>query len=106
MPPRKRSSASLDAAARDSLPIPLVAVLFRGAVEIPMSHVSVRVAWHDTDWTGRVCASPMTNHSCLVLKNVKEKKRPLAQEELAGTPWADIEDADDLPPCVNERAGF
>src|SRR3954447_26016886 len=71
-----------------------------------MSHLSVRVAWHDTDWTGRVCASPATNHSCLVLKNVKEKKRPLDLEELAGAPWADIEDADDRPPCVNERAGF
>src|SRR4051812_1072776 len=80
--------------------------LSSGAVEIPMSHVSVRVAWHDTDWTGRVCTSPATNHSCLVLKNVKEKKRPLAEQEVAGTAWADIEETDDLPPCVNERAGF
>ena len=83
-----------------------MADLASGAVSIPMSHVSARVAWHDTDWTGRVCASPATNHSCLVLKNVKEKKRPLAEEELAGTAWADLDDSGDLPPCVNERAGF
>lgn len=80
--------------------------LSSGAVEIPMSHASVRVAWHDIDWTGRVCASPATNHSCLVLKNVKENKRPLAEEKIAGTAWGEIEKADDLPPCVNERAGF
>ena len=80
--------------------------LSSGAVEIPMSHLSVRVAWHDTDWTGRICASPVTNHSCLVLKNVKEKKRPLAEQALAGTLWTDIDEPVDLPPCVNERAGF
>jgi hypothetical protein len=83
-----------------------VANLSSGAVEIPMSHVSVRVAWHDTDWTGRVCASPTTNHSCLVLKNVKENKRPLAEEQVRGIPWSEIEKPDDRPPCVNERAGF
>ena len=53
--------------------------LSEGAVELPMSHVSVRVAWHDTDWTGRVCASPETNHACTILKNVKENKDPEAE---------------------------
>src|SRR5262245_25143012 len=80
--------------------------LSSGAVRLPMSHVSARVAWHDTDWTGRVCTAPATNHSCLVLKNVKENKRPLAEAELAGMPWADIVDHQARPPCVNERAGF
>lgn len=42
-----------------------------------MSHVSVRVAWHDTDWTGRVCAEPGANYCCTILKNVKENKIPL-----------------------------
>ena len=59
-----------------------MAVLSRGAVELPMSHVSVRVAWHDTDWTGRVCASPETNHACTILKNVKENKDPVAEAEV------------------------
>ena len=80
-----------------------MAVLSRGAVELPMSHVSVRVAWHDTDWTGRVCASPETNHACTVLKNVKENKDPEAEAEVRGKSWADV---DSVPPCVNERAGF
>ena len=95
-------TASLDAAARERYQYRM-AVLSRGAVELPMSHVSVRVAWHDTDWTGRVCASPETNHACTVLKNVKENKNPEAEAEVRGTPWADL---DSVPPCVNERAGF
>ncbi len=78
-------------------------VLSSGAVELPMAHVSARVAWHDTDWTGRVCASPATNHACTVLKNVKEKKNPEAEDEVRGQPWTDV---DSVPPCVDERAGF
>ena len=74
--------------------------LSNGAVELPLSHISVRVAWHDTDWTGRVCASPETNHACTVLKNVKENKDPVAEAQIAGRPWTEI---DELPPCVAER---
>jgi AAA domain/UvrD-like helicase C-terminal domain len=77
--------------------------LSEGAVELPLSHISVRVAWHDTDWTGRVCASPETNHSCTILKNVKERKDPVAEAQVAGQRWTEI---DALPPCVVERAGF
>lgn len=81
-------------------------VLSAGAVALPTAHVSVRVAWHDTDWTGRVCASPSTNHSCSVLKNVKENKQPSIEDDHAGVAWEDLEDPKLLPPCVNERAGF
>ena len=62
-------------------------MLSRGAVELPMSHVSVRVAWHDTDWTGRVCASPETNHACTVLPNVKDKKDAEAEAAVRGKSW-------------------
>jgi hypothetical protein len=78
-------------------------VLSDGAVELPMAHVSVRVAWHDTDWTGRVCTAPGANHSCTVLKNVKENKDSVAEQAVSGLAWTEI---DHLPPCVNERAGF
>ena len=73
------------------------------AVELPLGHVSVRVAWHDTDWTGRVCASPQTNHACTVLRNIKENNDPSAEAEVAGKPWTEVAD---VPPCVAERAGF
>ena len=75
-----------------------------GAVELPMHHVSVRVPWHDTDWTGRVCASPRTNQSCAVLNRIKKEKDPVAEAEIAGQAFGDV-DAQ-LPPCVLERVGF
>src|SRR5436190_8399500 len=78
-----------------------------GAVQLPPAHLSARVAWHDTDWTGRVCAAPGANHACAVLKNIKENKDIVTQEALAGRAWDEIDrDVDPLPPCINERAGF
>jgi ATP-dependent exoDNAse (exonuclease V) alpha subunit len=82
-----------------------LAALAEGAVELPLSHLSARVAWHDTDWTGRVCQAPAANNSCSILKNVKGKKNADVEEEDAGSLWADLA-ADRVPPCVFERAGF
>jgi AAA domain len=92
-------SASKSATTED----PSMPSLSEGAIELPLSHVSVRVAWHDTDWTGRVCASPATNHACTILKNVKDNKDPVAEADDAGRSWSEIEA---LPPCAAERAGF
>jgi hypothetical protein len=79
--------------------------LVNGAVELPAAHLSARVAWHDTDWTGRVCAAPGANHSCATLGRIEENKDADFEEEVAGRPWADLT-ADRVPPCVFERAGF
>lgn len=80
--------------------------LSTGAVDLPMAHLSARVAWHDTDWTGRVCAQPAANHACTVLRNIKERKDSDAEEAVSGQAWVNLADEDDLPPCVFERAGF
>lgn len=77
-----------------------------GAVDLPTHHLSVRVAWHDTDWTGRVCADPAANHACSVLKNIKEKKDADREASIAGSAWADGVTENDVPPCALERAGF
>jgi ATP-dependent exoDNAse (exonuclease V) alpha subunit len=76
-----------------------------GAVALPPSHLSARVPWHDTDWTGRVCAAPAANQSCTVLGRVKEEKDPDAEEAVAGKAWTDLPQ-DQIPPCLYERAGF
>lgn len=76
-----------------------------GAVQLPMQHLSARVAWHDTDWTGRVCSAPAANHACTVLRNVKERKDEDAEEADAGKAWSELP-RDRVPPCVFERAGF
>jgi hypothetical protein len=70
-----------------------------------MAHLSVRTAWHDTDWTGRVCAAPGANHACTILKNVKERKDAAALAQVAGRPWRELP-SEQRPPCVFERAGF
>ena len=82
-----------------------MSVLAGGAVELPTAHLSARVAWHDTDWTGRVCAAPAGNHSCAVLRRVQEKKNADAEEEDAGRMWGELP-PERVPPCIFERAGF
>ena len=82
-----------------------VTSLSSGAVELPMHHVSVRVPWHDTDWTGRVCAAPRTNQSCAVLNRIKKEKDPDSLAQIAETSFAELEQ-EQLPPCVLERVGF
>lgn len=76
-----------------------------GVVRLPPSHLSARVPWHDTDWTGRVCAAPAENHSCTVLGRIKEEKDPDTEEADAGAAWTDLSE-DHHPPCLLERAGF
>jgi hypothetical protein len=76
-----------------------------GAVELPRAHLSVRVPWHDTDWTGRVCEAPSANHSCTVLKNIKQNKNADWEDEDHGKRWAELV-RKRVPPCVFERAGF
>lgn len=60
--------------------------------------------WHDTDWTGRVCASPRKNLSCAVLRRIKQQKDPDAESEVAERSFDEV--SDQLPPCVLERVGF
>ena len=79
--------------------------LASGAVQLPFSHLSVRVPWHDLDWTGRVCEAPGANNACTVLKNVAQSKDSDAEEKRTGRSWTELEDAD-VPPCVFESGGF
>lgn len=79
--------------------------LSSGAVTLPTAHLSVRVPWHDTDWTGRVCSDPSGNHACTVLKNVKERKDSGAEDQDRAAAWSDLPE-DRVPPCVLERGGF
>ena len=79
--------------------------LAQGAVQLPLSHLSVRAAWNDTDWTGRVCKAPRANHACTILKNVKGKKDADTEEDDREKAWSDL-DRGRVPPCVFERGGF
>jgi hypothetical protein len=71
----------------------------------PYRHLSIRVPWHDTGWTGTVCADPLANGACLRLGRIAEGRNDPLEVQLAGTPWTELSD-DQLPPCSAERAGF
>jgi energy-coupling factor transporter ATP-binding protein EcfA2 len=73
--------------------------------KLPLSHLSVRVPWHDTAYDGRVCADPLANGACLRLLRISEQRDDAREVELAGSMWADLPLVD-LPPCSAERAGF
>ncbi|HQZ72681.1 MAG TPA: RNA helicase, partial [Anaerolineae bacterium] len=73
--------------------------------QLPLRHLSIRVPWNDTDWTGRICHKPGANMSCTVLGNIRDNRDEKAERELAGKSWEGLGEAM-LPPCVRERGGF
>lgn len=72
---------------------------------LAQQHLSIRVPWHDTDWTGRVCARPAENMACLRLERIRELRDDDKEEKSAGKAWSELTQ-EQLPPCVVERAGF
>ena len=71
---------------------------------LPLRHLSVRVAWHDTAFDGRICADPLANGACLRLKRIAEERDDAHEVALAGRSWLELEPRQ-LPPCAAERAG-
>ena len=76
-----------------------------GARRLPLHHITIRVPWHDGGWTGRVCARPLDNTSCLVLPRIGEGRRDQDEVRCAGQRLDEIAKRS-LPPCVEEKASF
>ncbi len=76
-----------------------------GARQLPLRHISIRVPWNDTDWSGHVCQKPAENIACLILQNIRKNRNDANENEIAGQSWEDLEQAQ-LPPCVSERGSF
>src|SRR5579884_106738 len=76
-----------------------------GARQLPMHHITMRVPWHDSGWSGCICANPLENTSCLVLPHVGTNKDDQLEARLAGRRLIDIGEGE-LPACVAERASF
>ncbi len=71
----------------------------------PLRHLSVRVAWHDNGWNGKVCQAPHLNHSCVKLANIAEKKNEQLEISLIGQRFCDLP-IQQRPSCFEERAMF
>jgi len=70
-----------------------------------ISHLNVRVAWHDNRWSGCVCRSPSANSFCVDLDRIREARNEQAEEAVAGQPFGTL-GANELPPCIAESAAF
>ena len=66
-------------------------------------HLTVRMAWHDSDWNGAVCRDPQSNTYCVgthsLLSGRIEKKRNLDFEKSKATQPACMLSPDKVPPC-------
>ena len=71
----------------------------------PFKHLSVRVPWHDNQWNGSICKYPKDNSSCLILKEISEKKDEMKENRLAGRSIKNLNESD-YPACICERAFF
>ncbi len=66
-------------------------------------HISMRVPWRDEPWNDKVCASPLDNSSCLLLKNIGDKRDDAWGAEVAGTSFAELADPGRLPCLFRAR---
>jgi ATP-dependent exoDNAse (exonuclease V) alpha subunit len=72
---------------------------------LPLRHISLRVPWHDSGWTGRVCEAPNLNGSCLKLKRIATSRKDAVELQVAGQPISALE-SNEWPCCVAERSTF
>jgi len=74
------------------------------------SHLTARLAWHDTGWNGRICDKPDCNSYCAGRQSypgdVIARERDLDSEKNnAGKPLAELPGSE-LPPCVYSVNAF
>ncbi len=73
-------------------------------MKLPVRHLSVRVPWHDSGWTGKVCSKPRDNASCMFLPRIQTKNVEF-EEENANKYFHEL-DIKNLPPCIAEKVSF
>lgn len=71
-------------------------------------HISVRLAWHDSGWNGRLCRDPKANTYCVgqysYQRDLIVRDRDLAWEQpLAGQPCSKLEGT---PACIHSVNAF
>ncbi len=51
-----------------------------------MTHLSVRLAWHDRGWDGRVCDAQHLNAHCIVHQHIRNSRDDDRERKAAGSP--------------------
>ena len=72
------------------------------------THISVRLAWHDTSWNGHICRNPKANTYCVgqysYQRDMIVRDRDLSWEQsYAGQPCSQLHR---VPPCIHSVNAF
>jgi hypothetical protein len=70
-----------------------------------VQHISIRAPWRDQPWDEKVCARPLDNSSCVLLKNIGNKRDDDWEVDVAEKPISVISEVGRLP-CLSERGTF
>lgn len=77
-----------------------------------MKHITVRLAWHDSKWNGRICESPHRNVYCVgsysLLSERLQRDRDLGKEDTkaARSKPLDVLYPEYVPPCFWSSNAF
>lgn len=75
-----------------------------------MKHLTVRLAWHDNKWNGRICESPRRNVYCVgshsLLSDRLQRERDLTREEPNAAKPLDVIYPEYVPPCFWSSNAF
>ena len=70
-----------------------------------VSHLSIRVPWHDDIWKGTVCKKPKLNNACLILKRIADSRNDPLEDSVSGKSINEL-DPKKWPACIVERGTF
>jgi hypothetical protein len=70
-----------------------------------VSHLNLRVAWHDNRWNGKVCSAPSKNAFCIDLDRIRADKDDDKEESLHGRDFSELMEGQ-FPPCQAESGAF
>ncbi len=69
-------------------------------------HISIRIPWHDSGWTGCVCENPDRNQACRILKNVALKCADINAPQCVSFAGATVTQKSFVPHCITESGQF
>ncbi len=71
-----------------------------------ITHLSVRLSWHDSGWNGKICKSPQKNKYCTSLPHIRENKNELIEIKHKDQSLSNFKEEDYDPPCKAEIGIF
>lgn len=70
-----------------------------------VSHLNLRVAWHDNRWNGKVCKAPSKNAFCIDLDRVRAERDDAKEDALSGRDFSELKEGE-FPPCQADSGAF